>query len=276
MVYTATDSFNNYANPFLLEVQVKDLIPPSITLKGANPINLEVNDDFSDPGYTIKDNYWPLNALNVKTKSTLDSKKLGTGIIEYTVTDGSGNSASITRSVNVVKKRKPIITLIGSPLLSIHRFEKYNDPMVNIQDNYYPISVLQGLLTRDSGNFSTQYPGTYLLNYYLTDPSGNSAQPVSRQIEVLDDFTSVKELKAGEMNMYPVPTSNLLTVELNTKEHIKQVRIFDVFGKEIPNVKVKLERNNAEVEMEDKAAGIYLLSIETDLNTYAKKFNVVK
>jgi hypothetical protein len=178
--------------------------------------------------------------------------------------------------VNVVKKRKPVITLIGSPLLSIHRFEKYEDPLVNIQDNYYATNVLQALLVRDSGNFTTQLPGTYLLNYYLTDPSGNSAISVSRQVEVLDDFTSVKELKAGEMKMYPVPTSNLLTVELNTKEYIQKVRVYDVFGKEIQNMKVAIAGSKAELDMEGKAAGIYLLSIETDLNNYAKKFNVVK
>jgi len=276
LIYTAVDSFDNFANPYLLEVQVKDLIPPTISLKGENPLSLEVNDEFSDPGYTLKDNYWPLNALNVKTKSTIDSKKLGTGTIEYTVTDGSGNSATITRSVNVVKKRKPIITLIGSPLLSIHRFENYKDPMVNIQDNFYATSVLQPLLVIDSGNFTTQLPGTYLLNYYLTDPSGNSAQPVSRQVEVLDDFTSVNELKAGTMKMFPVPTSKLLTIELNTKENIEQVRVFDVFGKEIQNVKLNIAGSKAELDMEGKAAGIYLLSIDTETNTYAKKFNVVK
>ena len=276
LIYTAADSFNNQSKPYLLEVQVKDMIAPGITLKGANPMNLEVNDDFTDPGYILTDNYWPLNALSVKTKSTFDNKKLGPGSIEYTVTDGSGNTAIVTRSVNVVKKRKPVITLIGSPLLSIHRFENFVDPMVNIQDNYYATSVLQALLVRDSGNFSTQLPGTYLLNYYLTDPSGNSALSVSRQVEVLDDFTSVKELKAGEMKMYPVPTSNLLTVELSTKEHIQQVRVYDVFGKEISNVKVSIAGSKAELDMEGKAAGIYLLSIETESNNYAKKFNVVK
>ena len=276
LIYNAADSFNNQSKPYFLEVQVKDLVAPTITLRGSNPMNLEVNDEFSDPGYTLKDNYWPLNALSVKTKTSFDNKQLGTGSIEYTVTDGSGNTATITRSVNVVKKRKPVITLIGSPLLSIHRFEKYEDPLVNIQDNYYATNVLQALLVRDSGNFTTQLPGTYLLNYYLTDPSGNSAISVSRQVEVLDDFTSVKELKAGEMKMYPVPTSNVLTVELNTKEYIQQVRVYDVFGKEIQNMKVAIAGSKAELDMEGKAAGIYLLSIETDLNNYAKKFNVVK
>jgi hypothetical protein len=276
LIYTASDSFNNQSKPYFLEVQVKDLVAPSITLRGSNPMNLEVNDEFSDPGYTLKDNYWPLNALSVKTKTTFNNKQLGPGSIEYTVTDGSGNTSTITRSVNVVKKRKPVITLIGSPLLSIHRFENYVDPMVNIQDNYYATNVLQSLLVRDSGNFTTQLPGTYLLNYYLTDPSGNSAISVSRQVEVLDDFTSVKELKAGEMKMYPVPTSNLLMVELNTKEHIQQVRVYDVFGKEIQNVKVNIAGSKAELDMEGKAAGIYLLSIETDSNNYANKFNVVK
>jgi hypothetical protein len=99
---------------------------------------------------------------------------------------------------------------------------------------------------------------------------------VSRQVEVLDDFTSVKELKAGDMKMYPVPTSNLLTVELSTKEAIQQIRIYDVFGKEVTNLKMNMDGNSAVIDMEGKAAGIYLVSIETSSASYARKFNVVK
>ncbi|MCX6186149.1 MAG: T9SS type A sorting domain-containing protein, partial [Bacteroidetes bacterium] len=246
-------------------------------------MNLEVGDDFIDPGYTVDDNYWPLNALSVKTNSTLNNKVLGTTIIEYILTDGSGNTATITRSVNVVKQRKPLLSLNGSAIVSVHRFATFADEGVSIADNYYGSPALQSLLKYDfgqSGNksstFSTQNPGTFIITYFLTDPSGNSAMPITRQVEVKDDFLSVNELKSGEMKLYPVPTSNTLTVELNSKEHIKQVKVYDVFGKEVFEVKTTINGNKAEMDMQGKSAGIYLLNIETESTTYSKKFNVVK
>jgi hypothetical protein len=273
LVYTASDSFNNDAKPYLLEVQVKDLIAPTIELRGDNPTNVEVCDGFTDPGYTLTDNYWPINALTVKTKSNLVSGKIGTGTIEYTVTDGSGNTAVVTRSVNFVKKSKPTLTLTGPAIVEIDRFSKYNDQLPLAQDCYYtnltPVADLSKL--------NNQIPGTYLVSYYVTDPSGNSAVPISRQVKVRDNFISaVEEVKTGDVKLYPVPTNGLMTIELNEKENIKTLKVFDMLGKEIAEVKVNVNGSKAEIDLQGKAFGIYILNIETETATYTKKFNLAK
>ena len=273
LVYTATDSFNNQANPYLLEVQVKDLLPPTILLKGDNPLNVEVCDVFTDPGYILSDNYWPLNALTVKTKSTLIPNKIGTGTIEYTVTDGSGNTAVITRSVSFVKKSKPVLILNGSPIVEINRFEKYVDQLPLVQDCYYNNLTATADLTK----LNNQIPGTYLLPYYVTDPSGNAAVPITRQIKVKDNFImAVEEVKSGDVKLYPVPTNGLMAIELNEKELIKNVKVFDMFGKEIVDVKANTNGSKAEIYMQGRASGIYILNVETETATYTKKFNVNK
>ncbi len=273
LVYTASDSFNNDAKPYLLEVQVKDLIAPTIELRGDNPTNVEVCDGFTDPGYTLTDNYWPINALTVKTKSNLVSGKIGTGTIEYTLTDGSGNTAVVTRSVNFVKKSKPTLTLTGPAIVEIDRFSKYNDQLPLAQDCYYtnltPVADLSKL--------NNQIPGTYLVSYYVTDPSGNSAVPISRQVKVRDNFISaVEEVKTGDVKLYPVPTNGLMTIELNEKENIKTLKVFDMLGKEIADVKVNVNGSKAEIDLQGKAFGIYILNIETETATYTKKFNLAK
>ena len=275
LVYTAMDSFNNQASPYLLEVQVKDLIAPSIVLKGDNPANVEVCDGFTDPGYILSDNYWPLNALTVKTKSTLVAGQIGPGTIEYTVTDGSGNTATVARSVNFIKKSKPTLVLTGPAIVQINRFQKYEDLGATPNDCFYDKTKLQVVV--DDTKLKNQLPGTYLVSYYLTDPSGNSATPITRQVKVLDNIISaVEEIKTGDLKLYPVPTNGVMAIELNEKEHIKNVKVFDMFGKEISDVKASVNGSKAEIDMQGKASGIYILNVETENATYTKKFNVAK
>jgi 3-oxoacyl-[acyl-carrier-protein] synthase III len=110
-----------------------------------------------------------------------------------------------------------------------------------------------------------------------TDPSGNSALPLTRQVKVRDNFISaVEEIKSGDVKLYPVPTNGLMTIELNDKEHIKSLKVFDMLGKEISDVKVNVNGSKAEIDMQGKAAGIYILNVETETATHTKKFNLAK
>jgi hypothetical protein len=179
----------------------------------------------------------------------------------------------ITRSVNFVKKSKPVLIPNGPAIVEIDRFSTYNDQLPLAQDCYYnnltPIADLSKL--------NNQIPGTYLVSYYVTDPSGNSALPVTRQVKVRDNFISaVEEIKSGDVKLYPVPTNGLMTIELNDKEHIKSLKVFDMLGKEISDVKVNVNGSKAEIDMQGKAAGIYILNVETETATHTKKFNLAK
>jgi hypothetical protein len=49
-----------------------------------------------------------------------------------------------------------------------------------------------------------------------------------------------------------------------------------MFGKEIADVKANVNGSKAEIDMQGKASGIYILNIETETATYTKKFNVAK
>jgi hypothetical protein len=67
-----------------------------------------------------------------------------------------------------------------------------------------------------------------------------------------------------------------MTIELNDKEHIKSLKVFDMLGKEISDVKVNVNGSKAEIDMQGKAAGIYILNVETETATHTKKFNLAK
>jgi len=75
--------------------------PPTITLLGANPLNLTVNTPFVDPGATATDTEdGNLTAKIVETGS-VDASTTGSYTLTYSVTDSGGLSASTTREVVV-------------------------------------------------------------------------------------------------------------------------------------------------------------------------------
>lgn len=75
--------------------------PPTITLIGANPLNITVNTLFVDPGATATDTEdGDLTNQIVKT-GTVNASTTGTYTLTYSVTDSGGLSANATRTVVV-------------------------------------------------------------------------------------------------------------------------------------------------------------------------------
>ena len=90
-----------------------DTTAPVITLNGANPLTNEYHAAFVDPGATASDAC--AGSLGVTTNSTVNPNAVGVYTISYTATDPSGNSATNTRTVYVVRTC-PLITLSPASL----------------------------------------------------------------------------------------------------------------------------------------------------------------
>ena len=78
-----------------------DTIAPVITLLGANPLNLQVGDTFTDPGATADDNVDGDITDSIVPTSNVNTAIAGSYTVVYDVSDGAGNSAGLTRSVVV-------------------------------------------------------------------------------------------------------------------------------------------------------------------------------
>jgi len=94
----------------------RDSTPPVITLIGENPLNIFVNDTFSDPGATALDDIdGDITESIVVGGSIVDTADTGSFVVTYDVLDSSGNSAAqVTRSV-VVKDSLPGEVVIQNP-----------------------------------------------------------------------------------------------------------------------------------------------------------------
>ncbi|MBU3661953.1 MAG: DUF5011 domain-containing protein [Bacteroidetes bacterium] len=81
-----------------------DTEKPVITLLGKNPDSVLVNTSYVDPGATALDNKDGDITSKIMKFGTVDSSKVGSFLILYTVKDNAGNRDTITRTVIVYTK----------------------------------------------------------------------------------------------------------------------------------------------------------------------------
>jgi len=110
LTYTVSDSAGNEATAtrtvIVREAQEPDTTPPVITLKGDNPLYLNVGDEFVDPGATATDDVDGDLTEQIVVTGSVDTSKPGEYILTYTVSDSAGNTASVTRTVIVQEKEE--------------------------------------------------------------------------------------------------------------------------------------------------------------------------
>jgi hypothetical protein len=118
ITYTSTDVAGNTAT-LLRIVNVIVIIPPDttepvITLIGDNPATVEQNTTYTDAGATASDAVD--GTVSVTSSGTADTSVVGSSVITYTATDAAGNTATLTRTVNIVILGPAIVINKGGSL----------------------------------------------------------------------------------------------------------------------------------------------------------------
>jgi pimeloyl-ACP methyl ester carboxylesterase len=96
---TVNCTFNNIFDP----------TAPIINILGDNPLKISASSTeiYTDPGATASDTIDGDITENISTSSDVDLTTVGTYSVVYTVSDGAGNIASSTRTVEVIEPPKP-------------------------------------------------------------------------------------------------------------------------------------------------------------------------
>lgn len=102
IIYKVKDSSNNESTITRNIVKIDDQ-KPEIVLQGDTTITLYEGSKYNEKGYTVSDNC--SNNLNEKVviDNKINTNKAGTYTISYTVTDESGNTNVVNRTIKVIK-----------------------------------------------------------------------------------------------------------------------------------------------------------------------------
>ena len=184
VIVTATDAAGNSSTK-TLHVVVADTTPPTITA----PADLVVNTDpgtaaafVADAGLTAvaSDNGGPVTVARSGVPAG-NLFPMGTTVVTYTATDGSGNTATATQTVTVLDAERP--TIAAPPDQTVEATGNgaaaVNPGTATASDNGGPV-VISG------GEAPGSYPlGQTTLTWVATDQSGNTASAV-QHITVVD------------------------------------------------------------------------------------------
>jgi hypothetical protein len=183
--YSATDGvFTKKVNR---TVTVQDSLAPDITLLGSANDTLECGSTYVDPGATASDACAGNVTNRLTSQQVADPGSPGSFTITYSVTDGNGNSRTLTgaRTVTVSDNTPPVLVRNGAATVSQECGFQYTDEGAIAND------VCDGNLTNSIvtvNPVATGTPGNYTVRYNVTDQAGKSAPEVTRAVTVADNL----------------------------------------------------------------------------------------
>ncbi len=117
-----------------------DNVPPVITLNGNSTVTVELGTSYSDAGATANDAFH--GSTPVVSSGSVDVNTVGSYIITYTATDLDGNTATATRTVNVVDTTAPVVTVTGDNPATVELGASYTDAGATASDASGDVSVV--------------------------------------------------------------------------------------------------------------------------------------
>jgi len=191
--------YAKYKNTILKEVRtfiVQDTLAPDIELV-SNPEHFTSPvGTYEEEGYKATDNY----DGDVTDKVIREEKE---GIVTYTVTDSSGNTATKERTIIYKDVIPPIISLNGGETYHFNVGQTFTDPGFTATDE------VDGDITSKvtvEGSVDGMTYGTYTLSYHVEDSSGNVCDIV-RTVKVGDFVAPTISLSGAARSYILVGTS---------------------------------------------------------------------
>lgn len=157
---------------------------PVITMTGKHtyedPLMWEMGDAWVEPGVSATDAEDGTISVTTDT-SGLDISQPGTYFVNYSATDSDNNTVTAQRTVVVCDNAAPTLTLNGDASVTVTQSnDDYADPGATAMDGGGDIS---GQIVT-TGSVDRTTPGSYTIEYNVSDASGNAAPPVFRTVTV--------------------------------------------------------------------------------------------
>jgi len=271
-IYTATDSSGNTSNTLLISYIVTDKIAPVISLKGDNPLRMQLyctNPAYKDPGATAFDELYGDLTPAIQISGNVDTRKLGVYMINYRVKDSSGNLATASRTVIVEDKMPPVLTFPKDTIrILIH--QPYSSIKPRVWDDSCENTSLKPQLI--NSNLNADIEGLYTENWIVYDASGNLSEEKSLYIMVVNSL-SVNETRSNQLieEIFPCPVNNLLNIRFTQINQPMLISLYDADGRLLFQETILSLDNLYQMDMTDFSEGIYLLNIQVGNYFYTQK-----
>ena len=116
--------------------------------------------------------------------------------------------------------------------------------------------------------FCSNAPATIRYCFY---PVSNPGDRTCIDITYNGNLTSFSTLKSNSFSIYPNPSNDIINISLS-KDEIKEIIIFNVYGEKITQKNLIVE-SNLNVDLTDYSNGTYfIVAINNDLSKTVKKF----
>ncbi len=194
LTYTVQDG-NGNTSSLTRTVRVVDTTLPVLTLNGASVLTNECHTTFVDPGATATDTCAGDVTSAIVVTGAVNANMIGTYTLTYTVSDGNGNTSSLTRTVRVVDTTQPVLTLNGASVLTNECHTTFVDPGATATDTCAG-DVTSAIVV--SGTVNANMIGTYMLTYTVSDGNGNTSSH-TRTVRVVDTTLPVLTLNGASV-----------------------------------------------------------------------------
>lgn len=148
-------------------VIVEDTVPPQLILKSDPDSYTPFNHPYEEEGFTATDNY----DGDLSDKVVSEEKD---GKVYYSVSDSSGNTVKMERTILYDDRKAPDITLTGGDTLTFY----VGDTLYHEWEAVDDVDGDLGEQVEITGEVDTSTPGEYQLTYTVTDSHGNKASAV--------------------------------------------------------------------------------------------------
>lgn len=156
--YTAVDRRGVKADPVYRVVNVGDAFAPEITIAGSNPLLVKLGTEFTPPSASaLAYDGTDISDSIAVDASSVDTSKVGTYIVSYSVTDASGISGSASLFVYVLESSSPriIIPEMGSSEESPFQIQNLSsDTSIDAESYFYDSLPLFRAFDLEDGDIS--------------------------------------------------------------------------------------------------------------------------
>ncbi len=268
--YVAKDQFGNTSAPRVVTYRVDDYIAPVITLNTPDIVYHDVTTPYNSINASVSDNYYGTGNLSVtRISSNVNANVLGTYTEVYKAVDGSNNVSFKTRTVEVVDRQAPV--LWGGSIYGCVGENIWPYWELTTTDNYYGPEQLLPRVEIISQNVNPQEEGIYYITYKVIDPSGNTSQPLTRQViytywpKCFNSTVSVNDIDlSSSIKCYPNPSQGTFKIDFQgrTVQHA-EIKVMDALGKVVYTTVIDGVSEHS-IQLDNASPGVYSVQIIVD------------